>query len=54
MVALSRRLSFAFWIVVSGLGLDLPAGAQLAGGRLSFDVHPSVEFVQFGDFWGDR
>jgi len=54
MAALSRRLVFALLIVASGLGLDLPAGAQLAGGRSAFDVHASVEFVQFGDFWNDR
>jgi hypothetical protein len=54
MAALSRRLVFALSVVASGLGLDLPAGAQLAGGRPAFDVHPSVEFVQFGDFWNDR
>src|SRR5215813_9332498 len=54
MAALSRRLVFALSIVASGVALDLPAGAQLAGGRSAFDVHPSVEFVQFGDFWGDR
>jgi hypothetical protein len=41
-------------VVVSSAGLDLPAGAQLAGGRSAFDVHPTVEFVQFGDFWNDR
>jgi len=54
MAALSRRLVFALSIVASGVALDLPAGAQLAGGRSAFDVHPSVEFVQFGDFWNDR
>ena len=30
---LSQRLLFAFLLAASGLGLDLPAGAQLAGGR---------------------
>jgi len=54
MAVLNRRLVFALSIMASGLGLDLPAGAQLAGGRSAFDVHPSVEFVQFGDFWNDR
>jgi uncharacterized protein len=54
MAALSRRLLFAFLLATSGVGLALPAGAQLAGGRLAFDPHPVLEFVQFGDFWGDR
>ena len=26
----------------------------MAGGRSAFDAHPGLEFVQFGDFWGDR
>ena len=34
--------------------LDLPAGAQVVGGRSAFDARPGLEFVQFGDFWGDR
>jgi uncharacterized protein len=54
MAALSRRLLLAFLLAVSGLGLDVSAGAQLAGGRSAFDAHPGLEFVQFGDFWGDR
>ena len=54
MTALSRRLVFALSIVASGVALDLPAGAQLAGGRSAFDAHPGVESVQFGDFWDDR
>ena len=54
MTALSRRLVFAFSIAASGVVLDLPADAQLVGGRSAFDAHPGLEFVQFGDFWGDR
>jgi uncharacterized protein len=54
MVAPSRQLLFAFLIVVSSVGLDLPAGAQLAGSRPAFEVHSTVEFIQFGDFWNDR
>ena len=54
MRALSRRLVFAFSIAASGVALNLPADAQLADGRLAFDAHPGLEFVQFGDFWGDR
>ena len=54
MTALSRRLGFALSIVASGVALNLPAGAQLAGGRSTFDAHPGLEFVQFDDFWGDR
>ena len=26
----------------------------MAGGRSAFDARPGLEFVQFGDFWGDR
>jgi hypothetical protein len=54
MTTLSRRLLLAFLIAGSGVGLDLPASAQLAGGRSAFDAHPGLEFVQFGDFWDDR
>jgi hypothetical protein len=54
MKALSRRLLIASLIVASGVALDLPAGAQLAGGHSAFDARPRLEFVQFGDFWGDR
>jgi hypothetical protein len=54
MTALSRRLVFALSIVASGVALDLPASAQLAGGRSAFDARPGLEFVQFDDFWGDR
>jgi uncharacterized protein len=54
MTALSRRLVFAVSIVASGVALDLPASAQLAGGRSAFDARPGLEFVQFDDFWGDR
>ena len=54
MTALSRRLSFAVLIAASSVALDLPAAAQLAGGRSAFDTRPGFEFVQFGDFWGDR
>jgi hypothetical protein len=54
MTALSRRLVFALSIVASGVALDLPASAQLAGGRSAFDVHRGLELVQFGDFWDDR
>ena len=53
-MATCQRLLFAFLLAASGLGLDLPAGAQLAGGRSAFDAHPGPEFVQFDDFWGDR
>ena len=53
-MAACQRLLFAFLLAASGLGLDLPAGAQLAGGRSAFDAHPGLEFVQFDDFWGDR
>jgi len=54
MAALSRRLVFALSIVASGVALDLPAGAQLAGGRSAFDARPGLVLVQFGDFWDDR
>ncbi len=54
MRALSRRLAFALSIAASSVALDIPAGAQLAGGCSAFDAHPGLEFVQFGDFWGDR
>ncbi len=54
MTALSRRLLLSFLIAAPGLGFDLPAGAQLAGGRSAFNAHPGLEFVQFGDFWDDR
>ena len=54
MAALSRRLLLAFLMAASGVALDLPAGAQPAGGRSAFDAHPRLEFVQFGDFWDDR
>ena len=52
----SRRLPCALSIVVAGLALAAPAGAQLAGGRSAFNQRPSPEPVQFwGDrFWGDR
>ena len=53
-MAACQRLLFAVLLAASGLGLDLPAGAQLAGGRSAFDAHPGPEFVQFDDFWGDR
>jgi uncharacterized protein len=54
MTKLSLRLAFVFSIASSSLALDVPAGAQLAGGRSAFDARPGLEFVQFGDFWGDR
>ena len=54
MTTLSLRLAFALSIAASSLALDVPAGAQLAGGRSAFDARPGLEFVQFGDFWGDR
>src|SRR4029077_1346342 len=54
MTTLSLRLAFALSIAASSLALDVPASAQLVGGRSAFDAHPSLEFVQFGDFWGDR
>jgi uncharacterized protein len=54
MTTLSLRLVFAFSIAAWSLALDVPAGAQLAGGHSAFDARPGLEFVQFGDFWGDR
>ncbi len=54
MTTLSLRLVFAFSIAASSLALDVPAGAQLAGGHSAFNARPGLEFVQFGDFWGDR
>ena len=54
MTKLSLRLAFVFSIASSSLALDVPAGAQLVGGRSAFDARPGLEFVQFGDFWGDR
>jgi hypothetical protein len=54
MTAPSRQILFAFLIAVFGVGLNLPAAAQLAVGRSAFDTRPGIEFVQFGDFWGDR
>jgi uncharacterized protein len=54
MTTLSLRLAFALSIAASSLALDVPVGAQLAGGRSTFDARPGLEFVQFGDFWGDR
>ena len=55
MTALSLRLSFALSIAASSLALDVPAGAQVAGGRSAFDGHPNLKLVQFGDWgWGDR
>ena len=53
-MAACQRLLFAFLLAALGLGLNLPAGAQLAGGRSAFDAHSGLEFVQFDDFWGDR
>ena len=41
-MAACQRLLFAFLLAASGLGLDLPAGAQLAGGRSAFDAHPGL------------
>ena len=54
MTKLSLRLAIVFSIASSSLALAVPAGAQLAGGRSAFDARPGLEFVQFGDFWGDR
>ena len=54
MTTLSLRLALALSIAASSLALDVPAGAQLVGGRSAFDARPGLEFVQFGDFWGDR
>jgi hypothetical protein len=54
MTTLSLRLVFAFSIAAWSLALDVPAGAQLAGGHSAFNARPGLEFVQFGDFWGDR
>ena len=54
MTTLSLRLALALSIAASSLALDVPAGAQLTGGRSAFDARPGLEFVQFGDFWGDR
>jgi hypothetical protein len=54
MTKLSLRLAFVFSIASSSLALDVPAGAQLAGGRSAFDARPGLEFVQFDDFWGGR
>jgi hypothetical protein len=54
MTTLSLRLALALSIAASSLALDVPAGAQLAGGHSAFDARPGLEFVQFGDFWGDR
>jgi uncharacterized protein len=54
MTKLSLRLAFVFSIAASSLALDVPVGAQLADGRLGFNAHPHLEFVQFGDSWGDR
>ena len=54
MTALASGFYLRSSIAASGVGLDLPAGAQLAGGRSAFDAHPGLEFVQFDDFWGDR
>ena len=47
----SRRLACALSIVVAGLALAAPAGAQFAGGRSAFNQRPSPEPVQL---WGDR
>ena len=54
MTALSRLPVFALAIAATSVVLDLPAGAQMVGGRSAFDARPGLEFVQFGDFWGDR
>ena len=54
MTALSRLPVFALSIAATSVVLDVPAGAQLVGGRSAFDARPGLEFVQFGDFWGDR
>ena len=54
MTTLSRLPVFAFAIAATSLVLDLQAGAQMVGGRSAFDARPGLEFVQFGDFWGDR
>ena len=53
MTALSRLPVFALAIAATSVVLDLPAGAQVVGGRSAFDARPGLEFVQFGDFWGD-
>ncbi len=50
----SLRLAFVISIAASSLALDVPVSAQLADGRLGFNAHPLLEFVQFGDSWGDR
>ena len=44
----SRRLACALSIVVAGLALAAPAGAQLAGGRSAFNQRPSPSRFSFG------
>ncbi len=52
MIAANPRRAFAVTIVAAGLALTAPAGAQFAGGRPAFDQRPSLELVQFRDFFG--
>ena len=52
MTTTSRRLAWALSIVVAGMALAAPAGAQFAGGRSAFDQRPAPEPVQFRDFFG--
>jgi hypothetical protein len=47
MAKLSLWLAIALSLASSSLALDVPAGAQLAGGRSAFDARPGLEFVQF-------
>ncbi|MGO9047472.1 MAG: GDSL-type esterase/lipase family protein [Xanthobacteraceae bacterium] len=54
MTALSRRLAFALSLMVAGVALAAPAGAQLAHGPAAFDQSRRPEPVQFRDFWDDR
>ena len=54
MTMLGLRLAFVLSIATSSLALDVPVGAQLVGSPSAFDARPGLEFVQFGDFWGDR
>ena len=54
MTRISLRLAIVFSIASSSWPLAVPTGAQLADGRSGFNAHPGLEFVQFGDSWGDR
>jgi len=52
MVATSPRCAFAVSILTASLPLTAPASAHFAGSRSAFSQHPSLEFVQFRDFFG--